>query len=153
MHCASSVLSSIAAPAPARRDSLTPADEATRGGGRCLVHCHAGASRSASVVLAFVMLRGTEPGSRPDPEELPRTKEELPTLKGKARMRLRDALIHVKRRRFCVYPNDAFLDTLRTLDQQWFGEPCSVPVGLMRVSREQATVLRPKDSDAPSASS
>lgn len=65
-------------------------EDASRGGGCVLVHCMAGVSRSASLVVAHVM-----------------------TVKGWS---LERALTHVKAARPCIEPNEGFLRQLAELD-------------------------------------
>jgi len=70
------------------------------GGGRILVHCMAGMSRSATIVIAYLMMKRS--------------------------MRLLDAVIHVKKIRPTIYPNQGFMKTLVALDEELYGKPASV---------------------------
>lgn len=63
--------------------------------GNVLVHCHAGVSRSATIVLSYLMRK-----------------------KG---LRLEDALKFVKSKRPCVNPNTGFLQQLNRFDQHLIG--------------------------------
>ena len=64
-------------------------DEAVRSGGKVLIHCMAGISRSATMAIAFLMLRRGMP--------------------------VEAAVEHVKRQRY-VRPNEGFLRQLVQLD-------------------------------------
>lgn len=74
--------------------ALTPGlpwlDRALEHGEKALVHCAMGASRSGSVVIAWLMTR--------------------------QQMSLKDALNHVKKRRPEIRPNNGFFRQLRQLD-------------------------------------
>lgn len=70
-------------------------DKALRGGGKVLVHCHVGVSRSATVVLAFLMLKHNMP--------------------------LVDAINTVKEGRG-VFPNRGFLRQLIDLQVRLYGK-------------------------------
>jgi predicted protein tyrosine phosphatase len=76
------------------------ADEAVAANEQVLVHCLAGISRSATVVLAYLMQSH--------------------------RMTFRDAIVHVKSRRPIVYPNSGFLRQLVAFERSLYGEE-SVP--------------------------
>lgn len=75
----------------ALRDGAAFIHEALQRGGRCLVHCAAGVSRSATIVLAFLLLHGE-------------------------RMDLRSALVHLHRCRPAIWPNDGFMSALIALE-------------------------------------
>jgi len=74
------------------------------GSGPILVHCAAGVSRSATVVLAALMQL--------------------------ERMTLKQAFLMVKARRSIVYPNKGFLATLLTLEKDLFGTNSIPPAAL-----------------------
>eukprot|EP00760_Papus_ankaliazontas_P036332 PhM_4_TR8290/c1_g1_i1/m.40593 len=74
-------------------------DDAISGGGTVLVHCFAGMSRSATVTIAFLMMR-----------------------RG---MRLDEAYRLVKERRPAIHPNEGFLRQLIALDAEIYGTTCS----------------------------
>eukprot|EP00957_Ditylum_brightwellii_P156965 11946025-Ditylum_brightwellii.AAC.1 len=65
-------------------------DDAVEAGGRCLVHCQAGISRSATIVIAYLMCRRN--------------------------MSLRDAFLHVKSLRENIGPNEHFMAVLAVLE-------------------------------------
>ncbi|XP_044530891.1 serine/threonine/tyrosine-interacting protein-like [Gracilinanus agilis] len=62
-------------------------DGGLQAGGKVLVHGNAGLSRSAAIVVAYIMET--------------------------FRMSFKDAFMHVKGRRFCICPNDGFIHQLR----------------------------------------
>ena len=64
--------------------------------GRVLVHCHAGISRSSSMVIAYLMW------SR--------------------RWRFSEAIAFVKQQRACIDPNIGFIGQLMELDKHFYGE-------------------------------
>lgn len=64
--------------------------QALSGGGKILVHCNAGLSRSAAVVCAFVM----------ESSKMPYT----------------DAVQHVQSRRCCIHISEALLNQLREFE-------------------------------------
>ena len=66
--------------------------EALAGGGRALVHCAAGISRSSTIVLAYLVAR-----------------------RGYT---LREAFEHVHARRFVVWPNAGFMEALIQLERR-----------------------------------
>jgi len=72
------------------REAADFIDEGIRGGGVALVHCAAGASRSATAVLAYQVLHGGMP--------------------------LRAAFGDLWRRRPCTWPNDGFMASLIELE-------------------------------------
>jgi len=87
-------------------DLLTPLPEAMAfltaafsEGGKVLVHCFAGVSRSATLVVAYVM----------------RTH----------RLKIREAVAFVRARRPCISPNPGFLLQLRLLEDELFPEQAS----------------------------
>ena len=65
-------------------------DRCFAGGGKVLVHCNDGMSRSASLVIAYLMQ--------------------------KYGLDFKKALNHVQSRRFCVQPNDGFEQQLREFE-------------------------------------
>ena len=65
-------------------------DRCFAGGGKVLVHCNDGMSRSASLVIAYLMQ--------------------------KYGLDFKAALSHVQSRRFCVQPNDGFEQQLREFE-------------------------------------
>ncbi|XP_074653648.1 dual specificity protein phosphatase 14-like isoform X2 [Tubulanus polymorphus] len=65
-------------------------------GGKTLVHCVAGVSRSASLIIAYLMKY--------------------------QRMRLRDAYYHVRQRRQCIRPNVGFWKQLIEYEKKVFGQ-------------------------------
>lgn len=69
-------------------------DESQLRGEGCLVHCFAGLSRSATTVIAYLMIR--------------------------KRMRLDDAYLLAKKGRPAIFPNKGFLDQLVRLDSKLF---------------------------------
>ena len=82
---------------PVLRKALPFISRAMRGGGRVLVHCERGASRSVSVCCAHMMLSQGH---------------ELPTIA--------TALDYVKERRTCAQPNAGFLAQLLSIDvHEW----------------------------------
>lgn len=88
----------------AAASSVPPADEAVHSGQVCLVHCMAGMSRSATIVIAYLMSRNRWP--------------------------LRRALVHVKQCRSIIYPNRGFLRQLYEYDRLLFGK-YSVPEAML----------------------
>lgn len=75
-------------------DAVAFIDEAMQAGKGCLVHCFAGLSRSATAVIAYLMV--------------------------KQGMRLDDAYMLTKKGRPNIYPNDGFLKQLMAYDEQLF---------------------------------
>lgn len=82
--------------AGALREGASFIDQAIRGGGAVVVHCAAGISRSACVVLGYMVVHG-----------------------GKS---LRDALGHTIERRPCIWPNEGFMAALVDLEKEVRGE-------------------------------
>ncbi|XP_037809188.1 dual specificity protein phosphatase 18 [Lucilia sericata] len=70
-------------------------EEIRRNGGKTLVHCVAGVSRSATLCLAYLMKYG--------------------------QMNLKDAFLHVKSIRPQIRPNSAFIQQLRCYEEQLLG--------------------------------
>jgi len=79
---------------------------------RVLVHCVAGRSRSASVVLAFLMRHW--------------------------RMALSDAFAYVKEKRPCVLPSDSFWRQLEAEELKLFGIASPVPIQYLRLHSSPA---------------
>ena len=77
------------------RDAARFIDGAISGGGRCLVHCAAGISRSSTVVLAYYMLHRS--------------------------LSLRDAFSELLSARRIVWPNDGFMSALLALELETRG--------------------------------
>lgn len=69
-------------------------DSALRGGGKVLVHCFAGRSRSATICCGYLMQ--------------------------KHHLRLEQALLAVKEKRHCVMPNPGFLFQLQLFEKSLF---------------------------------
>lgn len=84
---------------PVMRRALPFISDALAGGGRVLVHCERGASRSVSVVCAHLMR-----AARPD-----------------VRLSLADALDAVRAQRHCAQPNVGFLLQLEAMDVTTLG--------------------------------
>ena len=74
------------------RDAASFISSAIKGGNRVLVHCAAGASRSATVVLAYLVLH--------------------------EKTSLRDAFGELWRKRPCTWPNDGFMGALISLEKE-----------------------------------
>ena len=87
---------------PVLRAALPFVGRAVRDGGKVLVHCERGASRSVTVVCAFLMLSGADTAGRPLPMHRYVT--------------LVEALDHVKAQRPCAQPNHGFLQQLSAID-------------------------------------
>lgn len=74
--------------------------DAIEGGGRCLVHCAAGVSRSTTCVLAYLLISHRQP--------------------------LRQSLAQVMAVRRPVWPNDGFMRALIELEEKTLGGPPSI---------------------------
>ncbi|KAL9710445.1 hypothetical protein Ac2012v2_006745 [Leucoagaricus gongylophorus] len=90
-----SVTSSITSTMDSAINIINDALKSNKGRGRILIHCSAGASRSPTVVVGYLM---KERG-----------------------MSLKAALGHVVRARPQVSPNHGFLEQLKTLEQELYG--------------------------------
>ena len=77
-------------------DGLPHADKILSEGGKILVHCVQGMSRSASVIISYLML--------------------------KRGMKLKDAHEHVKGRRSIIRPNEGFVQQLIQLEREVLGK-------------------------------
>lgn len=88
--------------------------EAKRSGGRCLVHCRTGASRSVAIVLAYLVMHEG--------------------------MRISDAWALVRSRRPVAKPNRGFVGQLIDLDLATHGQASMPPVGLIRGSSGAGSV-------------
>ncbi|ELR20038.1 dual specificity phosphatase [Acanthamoeba castellanii str. Neff] len=78
------------------------------GGGRILVHCTAGVSRSASVVMAYLMHAHG--------------------------LTLKQAFIHVKQRRTSVRPNGGFMEQLDAFERELHGSSSITPLELINIT-------------------
>lgn len=99
---------------------LAKIDEVRRRGGKTLVHCIAGVSRSATICIAYMMKFH--------------------------RMNLRQAYQHVKRKRPIIRPNVGFFEQLITFEKRLYGqtsvEIISSPLGpIPDVYEEQTRCL------------
>ncbi|KAL8515333.1 hypothetical protein ACS0TY_014153 [Phlomoides rotata] len=89
-------------------------EEARATGGGVLVHCFAGRSRSATVVVAYLMYKNG--------------------------MRLSEALEYVKRKRPCISPNAGFMLQLQTYERSLRGANLPLPLSLSsEINRFQLT--------------
>jgi len=82
-------------------DSVELIRDAISAGGAVCTHCAAGASRSAAVVLAYLISAKALEGCST----------------------LRDAFAHLQSRRPCVWPNDGFMSVLLKLEEKLKGTP------------------------------
>eukprot|EP00753_Platysulcus_tardus_P014053 PLAT4005.1.p1 GENE.PLAT4005.1~~PLAT4005.1.p1 ORF type:complete len:188 (+),score=66.76 PLAT4005.1:265-828(+) len=82
---------------------------------RVLVHCRAGMSRSATIVIAWLMKRDA--------------------------MSLRDAYLHVKLARPLICPNSAFMRALIALERELFGQ-VTVTVDVVERSKKLRVALQ-----------
>jgi protein-tyrosine phosphatase len=81
-------------------DAAAFIQRAIKGGGRCLVHCAAGVSRSTTCVLAYLLICDRQP--------------------------LRESLAQVMAVRRPVWPNDGFMRALIELEERTLGGPPSI---------------------------
>jgi serine/threonine protein kinase len=92
-------------------NSVLPADPLTgdEAGEACLVHCFAGLSRSATTVIAFLMMS--------------------------CGMRLDNAYLLVKKHRPAIHPNAGFFEQLVALDKKIFHGPSHRPIDITGLGR------------------
>lgn len=97
--------------------------------GRVLVHCQAGISRSATICLAYLMM--------------------------KKRVRLEEAFEFVKQRRSIISPNFSFMGQLLQFESQVLATSCAVeavsPSAAHAAAAAHAASLGPKSSSAPAS--
>ncbi|KAM7355511.1 dual specificity protein phosphatase 18 [Cochliomyia hominivorax] len=93
-------------------------EEIQRNGGKTLIHCVAGVSRSTTLCLAYLMKYG--------------------------QMNLKDAFRHIKSIRSHIRPNSAFMQQLRCYEEQLFGTQSVKMIFLECLQKEIPDVYEPE---------
>lgn len=93
-------------------------EEIHRNGGKTLIHCVAGVSRSATLCLAYLLKYG--------------------------QMNLKDAFLHVKSIRPQIRPNSAFVQQLRSYEERLFGMQSIKMIFMECLQKEIPDVYEPE---------